>query len=179
MLIYLIKKNDSSLTFWPVDDIEPWMIWGYYISPMMYGQNAIVMNEFLDKRWSAVRYLHSLIVFICKFQICIHFPYLHMQMKVQIRLFQHHKTSWTFNKNYLLQPNKDTRINAPTVGKVLLKSRGFYTEDYWFWICIGALFGFSLLFNVLFIAALTYLNRKCSYLIPTQSIFYREMKFQS
>ncbi|KAF3960177.1 hypothetical protein CMV_015084 [Castanea mollissima] len=90
------------------NDIEPWMIWGYYISPMMYGQNAIVMNEFLDKRWSA--------------------------------------------------PNNDSRYNAPTVGKVLLKSRGFFTEDYWFWICIGALFGFSLLFNVLFIAALTYLN---------------------
>ncbi|XP_058209583.1 pleiotropic drug resistance protein 2-like isoform X2 [Rhododendron vialii] len=35
------------------DDIEPFMIWGYYISPMTYGQNAIVMNEFLDKRWSA------------------------------------------------------------------------------------------------------------------------------
>ncbi|XP_050243453.1 ABC transporter G family member 34-like [Quercus robur] len=90
------------------NDIEPWMIWGYYISPMMYGQNAIVINEFLDKRWSA--------------------------------------------------PNIDPRYNAPTVGTVLLKSRGFYTEEYWFWICIGALFGFSLLFNVLFIAALTYLN---------------------
>ncbi|KAF5473598.1 hypothetical protein F2P56_010198 [Juglans regia] len=90
------------------NDIEPWMIWGYYISPMMYGQNAIVMNEFLDERWSA--------------------------------------------------PNLDPHINATTVGKVLLKSRGFFTEEYWFWICIGALFGFSLLFNVLFIAALTFLN---------------------
>lgn len=179
MLIYLIKKNDSSLTFWPADDIEPWMIWGYYISPMMYGQNAIVMNEFLDKRWSAVRYLHSLIVFICEFQICIHFPYLHMQIEAQIMHFQHHKPSWKFNKIYPLQPNIDPRYNAPTVGTVLLKSRGFYTEDYWFWICIGALFGFSLLFNVLFIAALTYLNRKWSYLIPTQSFFYRDMKFQS
>lgn len=37
-----------------VDDIEPWMIWGYYISPMMYGQNAIAINEFLAKRWSTV-----------------------------------------------------------------------------------------------------------------------------
>ncbi|XP_061340261.1 pleiotropic drug resistance protein 2-like isoform X2 [Gastrolobium bilobum] len=90
------------------DDIEPWMIWGYYISPMMYGQNAIVMNEFLDKRWS--------------------------------------------------EPNTDNRTDAPTVGKVLLKSRGFYTEEYWFWICIRALLGFSLLFNLLFIFALTYLN---------------------
>ncbi|XP_015901954.1 pleiotropic drug resistance protein 2 [Ziziphus jujuba] len=90
------------------DDIEPFMIWGYYASPMMYGQNAIVMNEFLDDRWS---------------------------MK-----------------------NNDTRINQPTVGKVLLSSRGFFLEDYWFWICVGALFGFSILFNILFIGALTFLN---------------------
>ncbi|PQQ16684.1 hypothetical protein Pyn_38487 [Prunus yedoensis var. nudiflora] len=90
------------------DDIEPWMIWGYYISPMMYGQNAIVINEFLDKRWSA--------------------------------------------------PNIDPRISEPTVGKALLKTRGMFTEEYWYWICIGALLGFSLLFNILFIAALTYLN---------------------
>ncbi|KAI4348998.1 hypothetical protein L6164_009657 [Bauhinia variegata] len=90
------------------NDIEPWMIWGYYITPLMYGQNAIFMNEFLDKRWSA--------------------------------------------------PNTDTRFDAATVGKVLLKSRGFFTDDHWFWICIGALFGFSLLFNLLFIGALAYLN---------------------
>ncbi|KAJ9181423.1 hypothetical protein P3X46_009555 [Hevea brasiliensis] len=90
------------------NDIAPVMIWGYYVSPMMYGQNAIVMNEFLDERWSA--------------------------------------------------PNPDTRIDAPTVGKVLLKSRGFFTDDYWFWICIGALFAFSFLFNILFIVALSYLN---------------------
>jgi len=49
-----------------VDDIEPWMIWGYYLSPMMYGQNAIVMNEFLDKRWSKVRiqFSHSLVIYL-------------------------------------------------------------------------------------------------------------------
>lgn len=59
-----------------------------------------------------------------------------------------------------MQPNPDPRVNEPTVGRVLLASRGFFTQEYWFWICIGALFGFSLLFNVLFIAALTWLNRK-------------------
>lgn len=36
------------------DDLEPWMQWGYYISPMTYGQNAIAINEFLDERWSTV-----------------------------------------------------------------------------------------------------------------------------
>ncbi|XP_021277774.1 pleiotropic drug resistance protein 2-like [Herrania umbratica] len=84
-------------------DIEPWMIWGYYVSPMMYGQNAIAINEFLSDRWST--------------------PHLNS-----------------------------------TVGKTLLKERGLYTEEHWYWICVGALAGFSLLFNVLFIAALTFLN---------------------
>ncbi|XP_058723315.1 ABC transporter G family member 39-like [Vicia villosa] len=84
------------------------MVWGYYISPIMYGQNAITINEFLDERWS--------------------------------------------------EPNTDTRIDAPTVGIVLLKARGLYTEHYWYWICIGALVGFSILFNILFLLALTYLN---------------------
>ena len=46
-----------------VDDIEPWLLWAYYASPMMYGQNAIFMNEFLDKRWSMVRSFSGLIVF--------------------------------------------------------------------------------------------------------------------
>ncbi|KAL7195891.1 hypothetical protein ACSBR1_036008 [Camellia fascicularis] len=90
------------------NDIQPFMIWGYYISPMMYGQNAIVMNEFLDKRWSA--------------------------------------------------NNTDPRINAPTIGKALLTTRSFYKDDYMFWVCIVALIGFSLLFNILFIVALTFLN---------------------
>ncbi|XP_012066453.1 ABC transporter G family member 34 [Jatropha curcas] len=90
------------------NDIAPWMLWGYYASPMMYGQNAVVMNEFLDQRWSA--------------------------------------------------PNPDPRIDARTVGEVLLKSRGFFVKEYWFWICIGALIAFSLLFNICFILALTYLN---------------------
>ncbi|GFQ02120.1 pleiotropic drug resistance protein 2 [Phtheirospermum japonicum] len=90
------------------DDIEDWMIWGYYVSPMMYGQNAIAINEFLSERWSAVK-----------------------------------------------QP---TNGSEPTVGKTLLRDRGLFTTESWYWICIMALFGFSLLFNVLFIAALTYLN---------------------
>ncbi|KAM0000591.1 putative ABC-type sulfate transporter [Helianthus debilis subsp. tardiflorus] len=90
------------------DDSEPWMSWGFYVSPMMYAQNALVLNEFLDKRWSA--------------------------------------------------PNIDPRINASTVGKALLKSRSFYTEEHWFWISVGALLGFSIIFNILFIVALTFLN---------------------
>ncbi|KMT06316.1 hypothetical protein BVRB_7g159990 [Beta vulgaris subsp. vulgaris] len=89
-------------------DIGPWMIWGYYLSPMMYGQNALVINEFLDERWST--------------------------------------------------PNADSSIREPTIGKVLLASRGFFKQQYWYWICIGALLGFSLLFNLFYILSLTFLS---------------------
>ncbi|KAJ7527679.1 hypothetical protein O6H91_16G066100 [Diphasiastrum complanatum] len=32
-------------------DIHPWWKWGYWSSPMMYGQNALSDNEFLAERW--------------------------------------------------------------------------------------------------------------------------------
>ncbi|KAK9170462.1 hypothetical protein Syun_002602 [Stephania yunnanensis] len=90
------------------DDIQPWIAWSYYLSPMMYGQNAIAINEFLDKRWST--------------------------------------------------PIDDPVTHETTVGKVLLRSRGMFVQEYWYWICIGALFGFALLFNACFVVALTWLN---------------------
>ncbi|KDP34703.1 hypothetical protein JCGZ_10908 [Jatropha curcas] len=93
---YVISRND----------IASWMIWGYYISPMMYGQNAIAINEFLDSRWST--------------------------------------------------PTGDPI--EPTVGISLLRERGLFTTENAFWICVVALFAFSLLFNLLFILALTYLS---------------------
>ncbi|XP_071915847.1 pleiotropic drug resistance protein 2-like isoform X9 [Coffea arabica] len=88
------------------DDIKDWMIWGYYVSPMMYGQNAIAINEFLAERWS-----------------------------------------------------KPSNGSEPTVGKTILKDRGLFFTETWYWIGVGALFAFSLLFNVLFIGALTFLKR--------------------
>ncbi|KAL7122203.1 hypothetical protein ACP275_01G030300 [Erythranthe tilingii] len=36
------------------DDIKKWWIWGFWTSPLMYGQNAIAVNEFLGKSWSHV-----------------------------------------------------------------------------------------------------------------------------
>ena len=44
------------------DDTEPWVSWAFYASPMMYAQNAVVINEFLDKRWSAVSAIHIFII---------------------------------------------------------------------------------------------------------------------
>ncbi|KAF1881323.1 hypothetical protein Lal_00023359 [Lupinus albus] len=87
------------------DNIKSWWLWGFWISPMMYGQNAIVVNEFLGKKWSHVL------------------------------------------------PN-----STEPLGIQVLKSRGFFTQSYWYWIGVGALVGYTLLFNFGYILALTYLN---------------------
>jgi len=36
------------------DNIKKWWLWGFWISPVMYGQNAMVNNEFLADRWRHV-----------------------------------------------------------------------------------------------------------------------------
>ncbi|XP_050265738.1 pleiotropic drug resistance protein 1-like isoform X11 [Quercus robur] len=33
------------------NEIKKWWEWGYWVSPVMYGQNAIAVNEFLGKSW--------------------------------------------------------------------------------------------------------------------------------
>ncbi|PKI62062.1 hypothetical protein CRG98_017435, partial [Punica granatum] len=87
------------------EQVKKWWIWGYWASPLMYGQNAIVVNEFLGKSWS-------------------HIP-----------------------------PN-----TMEPLGIQVLKARGFFTDAYWYWIGVGALFGFVILFNFGFSIALAYLN---------------------
>ncbi|TYI81108.1 hypothetical protein E1A91_D05G132600v1 [Gossypium mustelinum] len=87
------------------DEVRKWWIWAYWISPMMYSQNAIVINEFLGESWN-------------------------------------HVLPFTTEK----------------LGVLVLKSRGFFSEAYWYWIGVGALVGFILVLNFLNTLALTYLN---------------------
>ncbi|KAK7405523.1 hypothetical protein VNO78_06905 [Psophocarpus tetragonolobus] len=38
------------------EDIKSWWIWGFWISPLMYGQNALMGNEFLGNSWHNASY---------------------------------------------------------------------------------------------------------------------------
>ncbi|KAK8645856.1 hypothetical protein V6N13_119664 [Hibiscus sabdariffa] len=87
------------------ENIKGWWIWGYWISPMMYGQNALMANEFLGNQWRRVL------------------------------------------------PGSNESL-----GIEVLKSRSFFTEAYWYWIGVGGLVGFVLLFNFGYTLALTFLN---------------------
>ncbi|CAI8614412.1 unnamed protein product [Vicia faba] len=44
------------------------------------------------------------------------------------------------------------------LGVGVLKSRGFFTESYWYWIGVGALIVYTLLFNIGYILSLTFLK---------------------
>ncbi|CAA3033443.1 ABC transporter G family member 32-like [Olea europaea subsp. europaea] len=88
------------------DRIPTWWIWGFWISPLMYAQNAASVNEFLGHSWD--------------------------------------------------KRNGDN--SNLSLGKALLKSRSLFPENYWYWIGVGALIGYIILFNILFTFFLSYLN---------------------
>ncbi|WJX84449.1 hypothetical protein P8452_67025 [Trifolium repens] len=100
------------------DSIKKGWIWGFWISPMMYAQNAMVNNEFLGNKWKHVL------------------------------------------------PN-----STEPLGVEVLKSRGYFTESYWYWIGVGAMIGYTLVFNFGYILALTFLNPlgKHQTVIPVES----------
>ncbi|KAF5200483.1 Abc transporter g family member [Thalictrum thalictroides] len=87
------------------DKVKKWWIWGYWVSPVMYGQNAIAVNEFLGNQWRRVL------------------------------------------------PN-----STEPLGVTILKTRGLFPYAYWYWLGVGALFGYIVIFNGLFTLALAYLN---------------------
>ncbi|KHN09390.1 Pleiotropic drug resistance protein 1 [Glycine soja] len=55
------------------------------------------------------------------------------------------------------QPYRLPNSKQP-LGVEVLKSRGFFTQSYWYWIAVGALIGYTLLFNFGYILALKYLS---------------------
>ncbi|KAG6409673.1 hypothetical protein SASPL_127715 [Salvia splendens] len=85
------------------EDVKSWWIWGYYASPLMYFQNAILVNEFTGHSWSRI-------------------------------------------------------VNGTALGIRVMEGRGFYTDSYWYWIGVGASVGFVFLFNIMYLASLTFLN---------------------
>lgn len=88
------------------DRIPGWWIWGFWISPLMYAQNAASVNEFLGHSW-----------------------------------------------------DKRAGDNSEfALGEAILKARSLFPESFWYWIGVGALFGFTLLFNILFTFCLSFLN---------------------
>ncbi|KAK9065935.1 hypothetical protein SSX86_015337 [Deinandra increscens subsp. villosa] len=116
----------------PKDMIKPWWIWGYWVSPLSYAQSAIAVNEFTSTRWMKVCFLH--LTFPCH--------------QCQIR--------------FVITPNAATWQNLTgtntTVGYGVLQFHHLPTEDYWYWLGVGVLLLYALLFNIIVTLTLAYLK---------------------
>lgn len=85
----------------PRPSLPPWLRWGFWISPMTYGEIGISLNEFLSPRW-----------------------------------------------------NRFSKGNT-TIGREVLIIHGLNFNGYFYWISLAALLGFTFLFDLSFILALT------------------------
>ncbi|KAJ8616199.1 hypothetical protein MRB53_035571 [Persea americana] len=91
----------------PLSSFPSWMTWGFWMSPLSYGEIGITVNEFRAPRWRKV------------------------------------------------SPGPENI----SVGEQIMRRRGLLFEGYFYWISLGALFGFFVLFNIVSTIALTYLGR--------------------
>ncbi|KAF8010616.1 hypothetical protein BT93_J1302 [Corymbia citriodora subsp. variegata] len=89
----------------PKSMIKPWWVWGFWLSPLSYGQRAISVNEFTATRWTE-------------------------------------KSAYGNN----------------SVGYNILQSHSFPSSGHWYWLGVGVLLLYALLFNNIVTLALAYLN---------------------
>ncbi|VVA95985.1 unnamed protein product [Arabis nemorensis] len=54
--------------------------------------------------------------------------------------------------------NKQSSVNGTKLGTMVLNNLDVYNNKNWYWIAVGALLGFTVVFNLLFTFALTFLN---------------------
>ena len=64
----------------------------------------------------------------------------------------------------------DPTVSTDTLGVQVLKARGIFVDPNWYWIGVGALLGYIMLFNVLFIVFLDLLDRE--YLVSRDSLIH-------
>ncbi|KAF5454239.1 hypothetical protein F2P56_023919 [Juglans regia] len=81
-----------------------WLRWGFWVSPLTYGQIGLSLNEFLAPRWQKML------------------------------------------------------STGTTIGRETLESRGLNFDGDLYWISLGALFGFAIVFNFGYILALSFLK---------------------
>ncbi|CAJ1940722.1 unnamed protein product [Sphenostylis stenocarpa] len=88
----------------PRPSLPRWLRWGFWLSPMSYGEIGITLNEFRAPRWQKIQ---------------------------------------------------EGNI---TVGKEVLSTHGLDFDSNFYWISVGALLGFTILFDFGFVLALTYIK---------------------
>jgi hypothetical protein len=158
----------------PKPSIKKWWIWGYWISPLTYAQQAIGVNEMLAPRWQTVVALSKLpqnphlkhkthCCFImwshvqdpCRLMCCCHHCMLQLSAVTESNFF--------VSNQHLLDNMLWVQLQFPfgngtkSLGVQVLENRGQVTHAYWYWLGVGALVGFIIIFNIGFTVAIAFM----------------------
>jgi hypothetical protein len=114
-----------------------WLSWGFWISPLAYAQLSTAINEFLAPRWQKVNFVMKLINGTNQLATTKHSTFL----PAAVHIFQE-------------------TMRTKTIGNQILTNRGLYYNWYFYWISVGALLGFIILFYIAFGLTLAYRKRK-------------------
>ncbi|KAM7259425.1 hypothetical protein ACFE04_015166 [Oxalis oulophora] len=76
-----------------------------------------------------------------------------------------------FSENEFLAPRwqKKSSLNTTTIGDQVLQARGLDFDENLLWICVGALFAFALLLNVMYTLTLTFMKFRSSSRVISQA----------
>lgn len=109
----------------------------------------------------------SCFYFGCRFPntLCFHIQRIHNPSTIYARLVEMGILGCTTYiwrdralNEFLTSRWKKILSSNTTMGQEVLQSRGLQFDDYFFWVSVGALFGFSLLSNIGYTLALTFLK---------------------
>ncbi|PWA74787.1 pleiotropic drug resistance protein 3 [Artemisia annua] len=133
-----LKRLIGQTKGWELDaaSMPAWLKWGFWVCPLSYGEIGLAVNEFHAPRWNKVKHKN---------------PYF-----IKNNLIYYSMVYW-YVIHFLNFVKQMTSTNT-TIGLQTLISRGLDFEEYYYWISLGALLGFALLFNIGFVLALTYLK---------------------
>lgn len=125
-----------------------WLRWAFWVSPLTYAEVGLTVNEFFTPRWQKV----IIYLFVTQIYLLITF----LDFKIAHALLQ-------------------MFISNTTLGNLVLSNHGLVFKSYSYWISVGAILGFALIFNVGFILALTF--RKCKFSFVKLSYIYIYISF--
>ncbi|KVI11107.1 hypothetical protein Ccrd_010485, partial [Cynara cardunculus var. scolymus] len=145
-----------------------WLKWGFWLSPLSYGEIGLTLNEFLSPRWNKMDFANGKLSNIYPREVLGHSLIDMCHGSLMKRMYILIGVLFI-----IINFPKEVMPTNTTIGLQILQSRGLNFDGYYFWISLGALFSFAMLFNIGFILALSYLKAP-----GTRAIISKEKLYQ-
>lgn len=137
-----------------------WLKWAFWVSPLSYGEMGLSLNEFLAPRWQKVcAWFFFNDTFNIIDNVLLNSKHLAFQTMWTSRV-----RLWVMTDHFSFTMSVKQQLSGnSTIGHKTLENRGLNFDGHLFWVSVGALLGFVVLFNTGFTFALSFLKRKIIY----------------